>query len=150
MSYNGINLFVEHTHHIVATRNDRVIVLWVGYVNILLAAIYNIMSYYVDYMNGSLAMGSPYNTCIEKRAHNTLKKTSPSYRANVSSIGTISSQLCVHLSRRYPRSTTHRSNVGPMLAHRLRRWPNIVPTLDRCVVFAGYPVRGKQNVRDST
>ena len=37
----------------------------------------------------------------------------------------------------FPASTTHGSNVGPMLAHRLRRWPNIGPTLDRCVVFAG-------------
>ena len=25
-----------------------------------------------------------------------------------------------------------------MLAHRLRRWANIDPTLGRCVVFAGY------------
>ena len=24
-----------------------------------------------------------------------------------------------------------------MLAHRLRRWPNIVPTLGECIVFAG-------------
>ena len=28
-------------------------------------------------------------------------------------------------------------NVGPMLGHRLRRWPNIGPTLGRCLVFAG-------------
>ena len=27
-------------------------------------------------------------------------------------------------------------NVGTMLAHRLRRWPNIVPTLGERLVFA--------------
>ena len=26
-------------------------------------------------------------------------------------------------------------NVGPMLGHRLRRWPNIEPTFGECVVF---------------
>ena len=36
-----------------------------------------------------------------------------------------------------PANTTHPSNVWPMLAHRLRRWPNIGQTLDWCVVFAG-------------
>ena len=30
----------------------------------------------------------------------------------------------------YPANTTHLPNVGPMLTHRLRRWPNIEPTLD--------------------
>ena len=30
---------------------------------------------------------------------------------------------------------THQLNVWPMLAHRLRRWPNIGQTLGRCVVF---------------
>ena len=36
-----------------------------------------------------------------------------------------------------PASTTHWNNVGLMLGHRLRRWPNIKPTLFQCVVFAG-------------
>ena len=36
-----------------------------------------------------------------------------------------------------PANTTHWNNVGLMLAHRLRRWPNIKPTLFQCVVFAG-------------
>ena len=36
----------------------------------------------------------------------------------------------------YPANTTHRPNVGPMLAHRLRRRPNISPTLGLGVVFA--------------
>ena len=36
-----------------------------------------------------------------------------------------------------PTNTTHLANVWPMLAHRLRRWPNIGQTLARCVVFAG-------------
>ena len=40
----------------------------------------------------------------------------------------------------YPANTTHRSNVGPMLAHRLRRWSHIGPALDRCVVFATTPI----------
>ena len=35
--------------------------------------------------------------------------------------------------------TTHPPNVWPMLAHRLRRWPNIGQTLGRCVLFAGNP-----------
>ena len=30
------------------------------------------------------------------------------------------------------------ANVGTMLAHRLRRWPNIVPTLTERFLFAGY------------
>ena len=34
-------------------------------------------------------------------------------------------------------NTTHRPNAGPMLGRRRRRWPNIVPTFGRCVVFAG-------------
>ena len=36
-----------------------------------------------------------------------------------------------------PANTTQRPNVGPMLAHRLRRRPNIGPALGRSVVFAG-------------
>ena len=38
----------------------------------------------------------------------------------------------------YPANTTNQSDVEPMLAYRLRRWPNIGPRLDRCVGFAGY------------
>ena len=36
-----------------------------------------------------------------------------------------------------PANTTHRPNVEPMLARRLRRQRNIGSTLGRCVVFAG-------------
>ena len=36
-----------------------------------------------------------------------------------------------------PANMTHRRNVRPMLDHRLRRRPNIGPTLCRCVMFAG-------------
>ena len=36
-----------------------------------------------------------------------------------------------------PSTTRRSSNIGTMLAHRLRRWPNIVPTLDERRVFAG-------------
>ena len=32
---------------------------------------------------------------------------------------------------------SHSNNVGLMLGHRLRRWPNIKPTLFECLVFAG-------------
>ena len=34
-------------------------------------------------------------------------------------------------------NTTHRSNAGPMLGQRRRRWANTGSALDRCVVFAG-------------
>ena len=34
-------------------------------------------------------------------------------------------------------NTTHLPNVLSMLAHRLRRWPNIGQTLGRCVVLLG-------------
>ena len=37
----------------------------------------------------------------------------------------------------FPSKTTRLSNVGLMLAHRLRRWANISPTLDQRVIFAG-------------
>ena len=35
----------------------------------------------------------------------------------------------------YPVSTIHGINVGSMLAHRLRRWANIDPTLVHSIVF---------------
>ena len=35
-----------------------------------------------------------------------------------------------------PANTTHWNSVGLMLAHRLRRWPNIKPTSFQCVVLA--------------
>ena len=41
-----------------------------------------------------------------------------------------------------PAITTHRPNVGPMLAHRLRRRPHIDPTLGQGVVFAGNQLYG--------
>ena len=43
----------------------------------------------------------------------------------------------------FPANATHRSNVGPMLDQRRRRWANIGPILDRCVVFAGLEHQGK-------
>ena len=36
-----------------------------------------------------------------------------------------------------PGKTTHWTNNGWILAHRLRRWPNIKPTLFQCMVIAG-------------
>ena len=36
-----------------------------------------------------------------------------------------------------PADTIHLASVGLMLAHRLRRWPNIKPTLSECLVLAG-------------
>ena len=36
-----------------------------------------------------------------------------------------------------PSKYDHSANVGIMLVHRLRRWPNIDPTLGECLVFAG-------------
>ena len=41
-------------------------------------------------------------------------------------------------SSTYPANTRHRPNVDLMLGQRRRRWPNIKPTLGRCLVFAGY------------
>ena len=35
-----------------------------------------------------------------------------------------------------PANTRHWTNVVLMLSHRLRRWPNINPTLVQCLVFA--------------
>ena len=39
--------------------------------------------------------------------------------------------------RTFPANTKHWSNVDLMLAQRLRRWPNINPTLDECILFTG-------------
>ena len=39
---------------------------------------------------------------------------------------------CVH-----PKNTRHSPNEGTVVAHRLRRWPSIVPTLGECLVLAG-------------
>ena len=36
-----------------------------------------------------------------------------------------------------PANTRHSPNVVSMLAHRLRRWPNIGTALGECLVFAG-------------
>ena len=38
----------------------------------------------------------------------------------------------------YPVNTIHWTDVVLMLAHRLRRWPNIKTTLFQCIVLAGY------------
>ena len=32
---------------------------------------------------------------------------------------------------------THSAIIGPMLGRRLRRWPNIYPTMDKCLVLLG-------------
>ena len=40
-----------------------------------------------------------------------------------------------------PENTIHLINCGLMLAHSLRRWPNIKPLLVQCLMFAGYPLR---------
>ena len=45
---------------------------------------------------------------------------------------------CISRTLSYPENTTHLPNVWPVLAHRLRRWPNIGQTLSRCAVFPGY------------
>ena len=34
-----------------------------------------------------------------------------------------------------PANTIHCTNVGSMLVHRLRRWPNIEPTLVQCILL---------------
>ena len=38
-----------------------------------------------------------------------------------------------------PPAPPYSPNVGLLLAHRLRRWPNNNPTLGECLVFAGHP-----------
>ena len=38
-----------------------------------------------------------------------------------------------------PANTRHSPNVGSMAGHRLRRWPNMEPTVDERLVFAGLP-----------
>ena len=42
-----------------------------------------------------------------------------------------------HKPHDIPANTRHLLNVGSMLDHCLRRWPNIDPTLGGCLVFAG-------------
>ena len=39
---------------------------------------------------------------------------------------------------KFPTNTKRSANVGTMLAHRLRRWSNTVPTLAERLVFAGW------------
>ena len=36
-----------------------------------------------------------------------------------------------------PANTRRSPDIGSMLTHRLRRWPNIEPTLGECLEFAG-------------
>ena len=38
----------------------------------------------------------------------------------------------------HPQVTSHSLKVGSMLAHRLRRCPNIETTMGECLVYAGY------------
>ena len=37
---------------------------------------------------------------------------------------------------KHPANTRYWANVASMLAHRLRRWPNMKPTLAQCLMFA--------------
>ena len=37
---------------------------------------------------------------------------------------------------KHPANTRHPPDVRPMMVHRLRRWPNISPTLGGCLLFA--------------
>ena len=43
-----------------------------------------------------------------------------------------------YIKKWYPANTIHWNNVVLLLAHRLRHWPSIKPTLVQCVVFAGH------------
>ena len=43
---------------------------------------------------------------------------------------------CPQCQRTQPANTRHSAIVVSMLNHRLRRWPNIEPTMVQCLVFA--------------
>ena len=45
--------------------------------------------------------------------------------------------VCYVQATVWPSNTGHSPNAVSMLAHRLRRWPNIETALDECPVFAG-------------
>ena len=45
--------------------------------------------------------------------------------------------MCKH---HIPANTIHSPIVGSMLAHRLRRWPNIDPTMGESIMFPGIPI----------
>ena len=56
----------------------------------------------------------------------------------------VDSRLCIRRNLLYrfdaclhTQQTRRRPNAGPMLAHRLRRWPSIKPELVQRLVFAG-------------
>ena len=51
-------------------------------------------------------------------------------------INSLSFYTCEHFVDS-PANTIHRAIAGSMLVHRLRRWPNIEPTMTQCLVFAG-------------
>ena len=44
----------------------------------------------------------------------------------------------IQILNRIPFDSQRRPDVGLMLAHRLRRWTNIKPTLGQRLVFAGF------------
>ena len=44
-----------------------------------------------------------------------------------------------------PANTTRRTNVGLILGQRRRRWPNIKPPLDQCVVFGRMAAAGRMD-----
>ena len=50
----------------------------------------------------------------------------------------------------HPTNTTHWNNVVLLLAHRLRRWPSIKPTLFQCFVFAGQALHSCHNMNSNT
>ena len=53
-------------------------------------------------------------------------------------IGLTYVRVCVNgISIASPANTIHLNNVDTMLAHRLRRWPNIVPALGERLMLAG-------------
>ena len=45
--------------------------------------------------------------------------------------------LKCQLKKGLPKNTRHLAIVGSMMVHRLRRWPNIEPTIVEYLVFAG-------------
>ena len=56
-------------------------------------------------------------------------------------IQSVSLQIQWQLLRAIPANTGHSHNAVSMLAHRLRRWPNIETALGKCPVFSGMAKR---------
>ena len=62
---------------------------------------------------------------------------SPANATHRPHVGPMVDRCVVFASSALPANTRHRAIVGSMLVHRLRRWPNIKPTMAQCLVFAG-------------